>query len=46
MILLIGLVSKNSILLVTYANDLRAQGQGRGGGDARGGAHPAAARFS
>ena len=26
MILLIGLVSKNSILLVTYANDLRAQG--------------------
>jgi multidrug efflux pump len=27
MILLIGLVSKNSILLVTYANDLRAQGQ-------------------
>jgi multidrug efflux pump len=27
MILLIGLVSKNSILLVTYANDLRTQGQ-------------------
>ena len=27
MILLIGLVSKNSILLVTYANDLRAKGQ-------------------
>ena len=27
MILLIGLVTKNSILLVTYANDLRAQGQ-------------------
>jgi multidrug efflux pump len=27
MILLIGLVSKNSILLVTYANDLRAQGR-------------------
>ncbi|HEX6559567.1 MAG TPA: efflux RND transporter permease subunit, partial [Longimicrobiales bacterium] len=27
MILLIGLVSKNSILLVTYANDLRARGQ-------------------
>jgi multidrug efflux pump len=27
MILLIGLVSKNSILLVTYANDLRAQGK-------------------
>ncbi len=26
MILLIGLVSKNSILLVTYANDLRARG--------------------
>jgi len=26
MILLIGLVSKNSILLVTYANDLRAKG--------------------
>jgi multidrug efflux pump len=26
MILLIGLVTKNSILLVTYANDLRAQG--------------------
>ncbi|MGH7718869.1 MAG: efflux RND transporter permease subunit, partial [Gemmatimonadaceae bacterium] len=26
MILLIGLVSKNSILLVTYANDLRSQG--------------------
>ncbi len=27
MILLIGLVSKNSILLVTYANDLRARGK-------------------
>jgi multidrug efflux pump len=27
MILLIGLVSKNSILLVTYANDLRGRGQ-------------------
>jgi multidrug efflux pump subunit AcrB len=27
MILLIGLVTKNSILLVTYANDLRAQGR-------------------
>ncbi len=27
MILLIGLVSKNSILLVTYANDLRRQGR-------------------
>ncbi len=27
MILLIGLVSKNSILLVTYANDLRARGR-------------------
>ncbi|MEP6744699.1 MAG: efflux RND transporter permease subunit, partial [Gemmatimonadota bacterium] len=27
MILLIGLVSKNSILLVTYGNDLRAQGK-------------------
>jgi len=27
MILLIGLVSKNSILLVTYANDLRAEGR-------------------
>ena len=27
MILLIGLVSKNSILLVTYANDLRAKGR-------------------
>jgi multidrug efflux pump len=27
MILLIGLVSKNSILLVTYANDLRGQGR-------------------
>jgi len=27
MILLIGLVSKNSILLVTYANDLRQRGQ-------------------
>jgi multidrug efflux pump len=27
MILLIGLVSKNSILLVTYANDLRAMGR-------------------
>ncbi len=27
MILLIGLVSKNSILLVTYANDLRTQGR-------------------
>ena len=27
MILLIGLVSKNSILLVTYANDLRANGR-------------------
>jgi multidrug efflux pump len=27
MILLIGLVTKNSILLVTYANDLRAKGQ-------------------
>jgi multidrug efflux pump len=27
MILLIGLVSKNSILLVTYANDLRLQGR-------------------
>ncbi|HXV87183.1 MAG TPA: efflux RND transporter permease subunit, partial [Gemmatimonadales bacterium] len=27
MILLIGLVSKNSILLVTYANDLRIQGR-------------------
>ena len=26
MILLIGLVSKNSILLVTYANDMRAKG--------------------
>ena len=26
MILLIGLVSKNSILLVTYANDLRERG--------------------
>ena len=46
MILLIGLVSKNSILLVTYANDLRAQGHGRGGGDARGRPHPPAARFS
>ncbi|MGH2831111.1 MAG: efflux RND transporter permease subunit, partial [Actinomycetota bacterium] len=27
MILLIGLVTKNSILLVTYANDLRERGQ-------------------
>jgi len=27
MVLLIGLVSKNSILLVTYANDLRSQGK-------------------
>jgi multidrug efflux pump len=27
MVLLIGLVSKNSILLVTYANDLRARGE-------------------
>ena len=43
MILLIGLVSKNSILLVTYANDLREQGQGRGRGDAGGGSHPPAA---
>ena len=42
MILLIGLVSKNSILLVTYANDLRAQGHDALVGDARGGAHPSA----
>ena len=33
-ILLFGLVTKNSILLVDYANQLRARGHGQGRGDA------------
>ena len=43
MILLIGLVTKNSILLVEYINQLRERGHGHDRGRAGGGAHPAPA---
>ena len=46
MILLIGLVTKNSILLVEYINQLKERGHGHGRGGARGRAHPAPARSS
>ena len=43
MILLIGLVTKNSILLVEYVNQLKERGLRHDRGRARGGAHPPAA---
>ena len=39
-VLLVGLVTKNSILLVDYANQPAAGGDGEGGGHARGSARP------
>ena len=43
LIMLIGLVTKNAILIVEYANQLRARGTGADGGGGRGVAHPPAA---
>ena len=46
MILLIGLVTKNSILLVEYTNQLRERGLDTVDAAARGRPHPAPARSS